>query len=145
MLSAETSSSLLWNIPLAFLVVGAVHWASTQIDFRMRTEPEERRQRRTSSPLPCAPVRQQPPRISASGKGGEREEWRAMVGAPVVESAWEKLMNNIMQEVTMHRFPAPPNAPRISSSVMDKQERCLGEEIRGGLGRRYVAQRSERR
>lgn len=100
--AAGTSSNALLNLPLALVAVFGVRWLIAQLD---TAQHQPRQRRRFASELHAldvfgelmSPTSPKPaPRPPPVDK-----DWRAMVQADLVATAWEKLCGSIIQEVLL--------------------------------------------
>lgn len=98
-----TSSNALLNLPLALLAILSVRWLIAQLGVTQHSQPRQRRV--FASDIPAldvfaelvAPTSPKPaPRPPPTDK-----DWRAMVQADLVATAWEKLCGSIIQEVLL--------------------------------------------
>lgn len=99
-LSAETSTSLVGNLPLALLAVVTVRWAFLKLERQQRAclraaRQEARGWRREGGGGEALP----PSPFGVPASAARPEAWRKFVRAPVVEEAWARFCGSIVQEV----------------------------------------------
>lgn len=98
---AETSTSVLGNLPLAVLAVVTLRAGFSCLERQQRAKLRDARDARAwrSEAPPTTPA----PTFGVPPSAAKPDSWRKYVRAPVVEEAWAKFCGSIVQEVGAQR------------------------------------------
>jgi len=134
---SETSGRLLFNVPLALLMVAGLRWLALNVDVRYRGSEGPRKDWRRRKQHHSGSNSQQG--SGSEGAAPHKEgRWREKVRAPVVEHAWEMLCGSIIQQARpscsddpQSSQPSPPGRPVSMQLALGQARELLASHVQG--------------